>query len=63
MTEPTAPATTPPDEVAGRQCSRCRARFPIEAGTSPFELIGWWTCLRCSDTLLPNRHRATVSST
>ena len=42
----------------GRQCARCRHHFPVEAGTDPIELIGWWTCPACSDALLPTRSRA-----
>ncbi len=44
----------------GRQCARCRHHFPIEAGTDPIELIGWWTCHACSAALLPTRSRATT---
>lgn len=52
--------STQPDD-AGRQCSRCRRSFPIEADTHPMELLGWWTCRPCTDALLPGRRRATTA--
>jgi hypothetical protein len=52
-----------PNEIAaGRQCARCRQSFPIESGTHPMELIGWWTCPSCTLALLPARHRATTAA-
>ncbi len=53
---------TPDAAAAGRQCARCRHTFPIEEGTHPMELLGWWTCQECTEALLPGRHRTTTAN-
>ena len=57
-------ADTPaPDEIApDRRCARCRNLFPVEPGTHPMELIGWWTCDECTAALLPARHRTSAAA-
>lgn len=52
----------PDDTAQRRQCSRCRSNFSIEPDTHPMELLGWWTCRPCTETLLPGRHRATTAN-
>ncbi len=47
------------DDSAQRQCARCRRHFPVAEGTDPIELIGWWTCSPCTESLLPGRPRST----
>lgn len=54
-------ASTHDETAPGRQCARCRLIFPIEEGTHPMELIGWWTCPTCTQSLLPARHRTNVA--
>lgn len=57
MTKPTSDtaASAGENDTSGRQCARCRHHFPIEPGTDPIELIGWWTCPGCTAALLPTR--------
>lgn len=66
MTEPTPDAASdadvvPHEDTSGRQCARCRHHFPVEAGTDPIELIGWWACPDCTAALLPSRSRTITS--
>lgn len=58
----TAADTSAPDDVTERQCARCRLMFPVEPGTHAMELIGWWTCDGCTESLLPDRHRTTAAA-
>lgn len=43
------------DEVGpqpGRQCSRCRATFPVDDTLLFTAEYAWWLCPGCSDALL-----------
>ena len=57
---PEANASAADTGMPGRQCARCRHHFPVDAGTDPIELIGWWACPDCTAALLPTRSRATT---
>lgn len=56
--DPAVAAGQPDDAAPLRQCARCRQMFPVDAGTHPMELLGWWTCPTCTEALLPRQHRS-----
>jgi hypothetical protein len=51
---PTADAKVPPRT---RQCSRCRASFPVDDSLLFAAEHAWWLCATCSDALLGRRAR------
>jgi DNA-directed RNA polymerase subunit RPC12/RpoP len=49
---PADPTAVEPAVAASRQCSRCRATFPVDDTLHFTAEYAWWLCPTCSSALL-----------